>query len=95
MSSKLAKGIIGNGLAQITMKVIHALDQLLLIPFFLTAWGATYYGEWVTLSIIPSVLGFSDLGIGSAASNSFVLAYVSGKKQQAANLRKIGLVISI
>lgn len=93
MSSKLAKGIIGNGLAQITMKVIHALDQLLLIPFFLTAWGATYYGEWVTLSIIPSVLGFSDLGIGSAASNSFVLAYVSGKKQQAANLRKIGLVI--
>ena len=93
MSSKLAKGIIGNGLAQITMKVIHALDQLLLIPFFLTAWGATYYGEWVTLSIIPAVLGFSDLGIGSAASNSFVLAYVSGKKQQAANLRKSGLVI--
>lgn len=93
MSSKLARGIIGNGLAQITMKVIHALDQLLLIPFFLTAWGATYYGEWVTLSIIPAVLGFSDLGIGSAASNSFVLAYVSGKKQQAANLRKSGLVI--
>ena len=93
MKNNIVKGIIGNGLAQITMKVIHALDQLLLIPFFLTTWGATYYGEWVTLSIIPAVLGFSDLGIGSAASNSFVLAYVSGKKQQAANLRKSGLVI--
>ena len=93
MKNNIVKGIIGNGLAQITMKVIHALDQLLLIPFFLTTWGATYYGEWVTLSIIPAVLGFSDLGIGSAASNSFVLAYVSGKKQQSANLRKSGLVI--
>lgn len=93
MKNNIVKGIIGNGLAQITMKIIHALDQLLLIPFFLTAWGATYYGEWVTLSIIPAVLGFSDLGIGSAVSNSFVLAYVSGEKQQAANLRKNGLII--
>ena len=93
MKNNIVKGIIGNGLAQITMKVIYALDQLLLIPFFLTTWGATYYGEWVTLSIIPAVLGFSDLGIGSAVSNSFVLAYVSGKKQQAANLKKNGIII--
>lgn len=91
--NNIVRGIIGNGLAQITIKVIRAIDQLLLVPFFLTYWDAPYYGEWLTLSIIPSVLGFSDLGVGTAAGNSFVLAYASGDKQQAANIRKSGITV--
>lgn len=93
MKSTIAKGIIGNGLAQITQRIIRLLDQLLLVPFFLLIWGEVYYGEWLTLSIIPAVLGFTDLGVGSAASNSFVLAYVAGNRQQAANIRKNGIVV--
>lgn len=93
MKSKLAKGIIGNGLAQITLKVIRVLDQLLLVPFFLMSWGDAYYGEWLTLSIIPSILSFSDFGVGSAAGNSFVLAYTVGEQQQAANIRKCGIFV--
>lgn len=93
MSSKLAKGIIGNGLAQITLKVIRVLEQLLLIPFFLSAWGAAYYGEWITLSIIPTVLTFTNFGFGSAVSNSFVLAYTGGDKQKAADINKNGILV--
>lgn len=93
MKSDIAKEIIGNGLAQILLKVIRVLDQLLLIPFFLKAWGTVYYGEWVTLSIIPAVLGFSDLGIGTAVGNSFVLAYAAGERKKAANLKKSGFVV--
>lgn len=93
MSSKLARGIIGNGLAQITLKVIRVLEQLLLIPFFLSAWGAAYYGEWITLSIIPTVLAFSNFGFGSAVSNSFVLAYTGGDKQKAADINKNGILV--
>lgn len=93
MKSNIAKGIIGNGLAQITQKVIRVLDQLLLVPFFLSYWDASYYGEWLTLSIIPSMLGFSELGVGTAAGNSFVLAYASGNKQQAANIKKSGITV--
>ena len=93
MKNKLVKGIIGNGLAQITLKVIRVLEQLLLIPFFLTAWGAAYYGEWVTLSIIPTVLAFSNFGFGTAAGNSFVLAYTGGDKQKAADINKSGILV--
>ena len=89
----VAKGILSNGLANIAQKIIRILDQLLLVPFFLTAWGATYYGEWLTLSIVPSILAFSDLGFGSAVSNGFVLAYASGDKQKAANLYRSGFWI--
>ena len=87
----ITKGIIHNGIANITQRAIRILDQLILVPFFLTAWGAEYYGEWLTLSIIPSILAFSDLGFGSAVCNGFVLAYASGNKQQAANLYKSGI----
>ena len=93
MKSNIAKGIIGNGLAQIVLKVIRILDQLLLVPFFLTAWGPEYYGEWITLSIIPTILGFTSFGFGTASSNSFVLAYTAGDKQKAANLNKSGILV--
>ena len=89
----IIKGIISNGLANVVQKIVRIADQLLLVPFFLTHWGAAMYGEWLTLTIIPSVLAFSDLGFGSAVSNSFVLAYAAGDKQKAADLRKSGFWI--
>lgn len=93
MKNNIVKGVIGNGLAQITLKVIRVMEQLLLIPFFLTAWGAAYYGEWVTLSIIPTILTFTNFGFGSAVSNSFVLAYTGGDKQKAADINKNGILV--
>lgn len=93
MSNNVTKGVLSNATAMIVQKIVRVLDQLLLVPFFLTAWGAAYYGEWLTLSIIPSVLAFSDLGFGSAVCNGFVLSYAGGDKQAAANLNKSGWII--
>lgn len=93
MKNNIVKGIIGNGLAQITLKVIRVMEQLLLVPFFLLAWGDAYYGEWVTLSIIPTILTFTNFGFGSAVSNSFVLAYTGGDKQKAADINKNGILV--
>ncbi|WP_405607769.1 lipopolysaccharide biosynthesis protein [Polaribacter sp. Asnod1-A03] len=91
--SKVKKNILKNGIATVFQKGIKVLQQLFLVPFFITAWGAAYYGEWLTLTIIPSVIAFSDLGFGTAAANSFVLAYASGDKQKAANISKSGIFI--
>lgn len=75
-------------------KVVRILEQLLLVPFFLSTWGPDYYGEWLTISIIPGVLAFSDLGFGTAISNAFVLTYSKGEKSQAANIYTTGLVFN-
>jgi len=92
----LKKKLVQNGIASTLQKAIRILDQLLLVPFFIIAWGASYYGEWLTLTIIPTILGFSDLGFGSAAANAFVLKYASDDKQGAANIAKSGfLAISV
>lgn len=87
----LKKRLLHNGLASILSKGVRVLEQLFLVPFFITAWGAAYYGEWLTLTIIPSVIAFSDLGFGTAAANSFVLSYAAGDKQKAADISKTGM----
>ena len=88
----LKKNILKNGFATVVNKGIKIAEQLLLVPFFITAWGAAYYGEWLTLTIIPSIIGFSDLGFGTAAANSFILKYAGNEKQEAANIAKSGFL---
>jgi O-antigen/teichoic acid export membrane protein len=88
----LKKNLLKNGFATLIQKGLKISEQLLLVPFFITAWGAAYYGEWLTLTIIPSIIGFSDLGFGTAASNSFILKYAANKKQEAANISKSGFL---
>lgn len=91
--STLKKKIINNGISTTLQKGVRILEQLILVPFFISSWGAAYYGEWLTLTIIPSVLAFSDLGLGSAAANSFVLKYSGGYKQEAANIARTGFIV--
>lgn len=88
------KNIIFNGIGQIGNKVVRILEQLLLVPFFLSIWGPEYYGEWLTISIIPGVLAFSDLGFGTAISNAFVLAYSKGNNIMASNIYITGLIFN-
>lgn len=86
------KKLIQNGLASAVQKIVKISEQLLLVPFFITTWGAAYYGEWLTLTIIPTIIGFSDLGFGTAAANSFVLKYASDDKQGASNIAASGFL---
>ena len=81
-----------NGVASLINKVIKIAEQLLLVPFFISAWGTAFYGEFLTLTIIPTVIGLSDLGFGTAASNSFILKYAADEKQEAANISKSGFL---
>lgn len=86
----LKNNILKNGIATTFQKGVRAIEQLVLVPFFISAWGAEYYGEWLTLTIIPSVLAVSNLGFGTAAANTFVLRYASGDRKGAANIAKSG-----
>ena len=79
MKESVRRNILSNGLANILSKTVRVAEQLLLVPFFLSAWGAAYYGEWLTLTIIPSVLAFAELGVGTSSCNAFVLSYSAGR----------------
>ena len=87
------RNIALNGIAQLGSRIVRIAEQLILVPFFLLAWGSEYYGEWLTLSIIPSVLAFSDLGFGTAASNSFVLYFSKGDFLSASKIFKTSISV--
>lgn len=88
-----SNSLFKNGIASIIQKGLRVIDQFFLIPFFIFSWGAEYYGEYLTLTIIPSILLLSDFGFGTAAGNSMVKKYASGDLKGAAEVSKNGLLI--
>ncbi|TRX40112.1 lipopolysaccharide biosynthesis protein [Flavobacterium restrictum] len=85
------KRLLKNGISSLFLRLVTISEQFLLVPIFISAWGADYYGEWLTLTIIPSIVGLLDVGFGLAVANTFILNYVSGNKQAAANTYKSGM----
>lgn len=82
--------LVHNGVATLLQKLVRVAEQLLLVPFFISAWGPTYYGEWLTLTVLPTTLALSDLGFGTAAATEFVLKFAAGNADAAASAIKTG-----
>lgn len=68
------RGIGANLIAQIIFSVL----QLLLIPIFLSHWGASHYGVWVTLFTLPAYITLLDFGFAITVSNDMTLATARG-----------------
>jgi O-antigen/teichoic acid export membrane protein len=71
MRKRLIQGIGANFLGQF----ISLASRVLLVPLFLTAWGAEVYGEWLLLSSIVAYLSLTDLGGQLYIVNRLTQAY--------------------
>ncbi|WP_180042662.1 lipopolysaccharide biosynthesis protein [Acinetobacter sp. YH16039] len=89
----LFKRIVSNGIASTLDKLAKMAEHLLLVPFFIYFWGVDVYGEWLTLMILPTVFALSHLGFGNAVGNTFILEYLGGAKNKAANTLATGISI--
>lgn len=87
----IKKRILKTGVASLLDKIAKISEQLFLVPFFILYWGVEYYGDWITLTILPTFFALANLGFGTAAGNTFVLKYGAGDRQDAANTIKTGL----
>jgi O-antigen/teichoic acid export membrane protein len=88
------KRITANFGAALSGKVVIAIQQLLLVPIFLNKWGADYYGAWLVLTAIPSMLSLSNLGFGTASSTKIVLM-LGRKDDETANSFLLASVITL
>lgn len=66
-------------------KLVLLLQQFLLVPLFLTAWGVDYYGAWLVISAVPSMLMLSNMSVGTAASVRIALELGQEREKQAGN----------
>ena len=63
--------------------VVTAIIQLGTVPLLLHAWGAAKYGDWLLLSAVPSCLGLSDLGFGTASGSDMTMRVAAGDREGA------------
>lgn len=83
--------LVKNGSASILDKLAKVCEQLMLVPFFIMYWGIEYYGDWITITTIPTFFALSNLGFGTAVGNTFILRYFGEDKKGAATSVKTGL----
>ncbi len=63
--------------------VVTAIIQLGTVPLLLHAWGAAKYGDWLLLSAVPSYLGLSDMGFGTASGSDMTMRVAAGDREGA------------
>lgn len=78
----------GMALATFVGRGLNAVRQLMSVPLLLGAWGAPYYGEWLLISIIPSFLAMSNLGLGAATATQICFDIRRDKSAEAWSLMK-------
>lgn len=92
LRKRLAYGLLSNFFS----KAVIAVSQLVGVPIFLHFWGVKLYGEWLLLNAIPTYLGLSDMGFGSAAANEMTILEAQGKRREVIEtFQSIWLLITV
>jgi O-antigen/teichoic acid export membrane protein len=74
MNSSNNRIIKGLG-SSVFYQVVLAVQAIVLVPFFLNAWGPEEYGHWLTLTAFVSYLTLLDLGGQNYIANSLAILF--------------------
>jgi len=67
--------------------------RLLLVPLFLSAWGAEAYGEWLILTAVAGWFGLGDLGGQLYFVNRLTAEWAAGKRDEFQRVLSTGLLM--
>ncbi|MBH5399911.1 hypothetical protein HZZ13_19270 [Bradyrhizobium sp. CNPSo 4010] len=59
--------------AYLFARTIRVAEQIILVPLFLSSWGAQLYGEWLAVAALAGFAAIANLGVGQAAAAEVVL----------------------
>jgi O-antigen/teichoic acid export membrane protein len=79
MSTK--KSILKNFMANGFGLGVQLLNQIALVPVFLTYWGVDKYGDWIMLTAVSGFFAMTDLGLNSVSVNEFSIWYAKGERE--------------
>jgi O-antigen/teichoic acid export membrane protein len=61
---------------------INIVDKIVLVPFFIKAWGIDGFGEWLSILAMVSFLAMSNFGIGNYSANRMAELWAQGDKDR-------------
>ncbi|HWZ50689.1 MAG TPA: lipopolysaccharide biosynthesis protein [Granulicella sp.] len=73
MDSGSKRRLLWNFLSNWVARLASTIIQLVGVPVFLHFWSMPLYGNWITVTSIPSYLSFSSVGFGSVAGNEMTM----------------------
>lgn len=74
-------------------QVLNVGIRLLLVPLFISTWGAATYGHWLTLTSLAAWIGLGDLGGQLYFVNRMTAAWASNEMEHFQELLSTGLFL--
>lgn len=81
MEPRLGRRLVSNYLAQLFNQGIRVVEQIILVPLYLQAWGVDLYKDWMLLSAIAWFMMFFNLGTDYYFGNLFLTDVSRGDLQ--------------
>jgi O-antigen/teichoic acid export membrane protein len=54
---------------------INFLNQIAMVPLFISFWGVDKYADWIVITAFSSFFSMADMGLNTVATNEFVFQY--------------------
>ena len=74
--------IIKNFVTESGRQGIAVLQQLLLVPLFISFWNVDTYADWIVISVIPTYLLLANFGLVTYGGNLVCIEYNKNKKNE-------------
>lgn len=78
--------------AYLFARTIRVAEQIILVPLFLSSWGAQSYGEWLALAALAGFAAIANLGVGQAAAAEVILQSTRNEFNKASRVVVTSLV---
>jgi O-antigen/teichoic acid export membrane protein len=54
---------------------LRFLEQIAMVPLFISFWGITKYADWILITAFSSFFSMADMGLNTFAANEFTIKY--------------------
>lgn len=93
--SGIRRRILGAVGAEALGQVLNLGIRIMLVPLFLTSWGAQIYGEWVVLTALAAWFGLGDFGGQLYFVNRMTTAWSAGRREEFQTVLSTGMLMFI
>jgi O-antigen/teichoic acid export membrane protein len=69
------KSIAKNYVANSIGLGIRFLNQIAMVPLFISFWGIDKYADWILITALSSFFSMTDMGLNTVTTNEFVIKY--------------------
>jgi O-antigen/teichoic acid export membrane protein len=69
------KSIAKNYAANVFGMGVNFLNQIAMVPLFISLWGVTKYADWILITALSSFFTMTNVGLNTVTTNEFVIKY--------------------